>query len=196
MLDSMIAMNDLSPQLWSLDLPPTMAAGRGTGIMATFSAADGYFLIAVIREHQLARLADLVGCPEWVDDPRLADRAEWSERVDDVFRPVIEKWASGFSRMAAVAALATAGIPAGPCFTMDDLASDPHVAAHQMLIEVPSGTERPVLAAGNPIKMSRLVEGPVRLYPQPGQHTDAVLADLLELPAQEIAARRTKGAFG
>jgi formyl-CoA transferase len=196
MLDSMIAMNDLSPQLWSLDLPSGMAAGRGTGIMATFAAGDGYFLIAVIREHQLARLADLVGCPEWVDDPRLVDRAEWSERVDDVFRPVIEKWAAGFSRMEAVAALATAGIPAGPCFTMDDLASDPHVAAHHMLIEVPSGSERPVLAAGNPIKMSALAEGPVRLYPQPGQHTDEVLSEFLGLPVDELATRRTKGAFG
>jgi crotonobetainyl-CoA:carnitine CoA-transferase CaiB-like acyl-CoA transferase len=173
-----------------------MAAGRGTGIMATFAAGDGYFLIAVIREHQLARLADLVGCPEWVDDPRLVDRAEWSERVDDVFRPVIEKWAAGFSRMEAVAALATAGIPAGPCFTMDDLASDPHVAAHHMLIEVPSGSERPVLAAGNPIKMSALAEGPVRLYPQPGQHTDEVLSEFLGLPVDELATRRTKGAFG
>jgi crotonobetainyl-CoA:carnitine CoA-transferase CaiB-like acyl-CoA transferase len=65
-----------------------------------------------------------------------------------------------------------------------------------MLVEVPSGTARPVLSAGNPIKMSALTEGPVRLYPQPGQHTDEVLTDLLGMRADDITARRTRGAFG
>ena len=87
-----------------------MATGRGTGVLTTFRAADGYFLIAVIREHQLARLATLVGYPDWVDDPRLADRAEWSERIDTIFRPVIEGWAATRSRMQAVAELAEAGV--------------------------------------------------------------------------------------
>ena len=196
MLDSMIAMNDMYPQLWSLDLPARMATGKGTGLMTTFAASDGYFLIAVIREHQLARLANLCGCPEWVDDPQLADRAEWSERVEDIFRPVIEKWAARLTRMQVVAELATAGIPAGPCFTMEDLAGDPHVAAHHMFVEVPSGTSRPILAAGNPIKMSSLPDGPVRRYPQPGQHTDEVLTELLGLTAPEVATLRAKGAFG
>jgi len=57
--------------------PDRGRAGRGTGVLNTFRAADGYFLIAVIREHQLARLATLVGRPDWVNDPRLADPAAW-----------------------------------------------------------------------------------------------------------------------
>jgi crotonobetainyl-CoA:carnitine CoA-transferase CaiB-like acyl-CoA transferase len=196
MLDAMIAMNDLYPQLWSLGLPAEMATGRGTGVLTTFRAADGYFLIAVIREHQLARLAALVGCPDWVHDPRLADRAEWSERIDDIFRPVIEGWAATRSRMQAVAELAQAGIPAGPCFTMDDLADDEHVRDHHMLVEIPSGGDSPVLMPGNPIKMSRLAEGPLRRYPGPGEHTAQVLSELLGVDAGEIERLRARGAFG
>jgi crotonobetainyl-CoA:carnitine CoA-transferase CaiB-like acyl-CoA transferase len=196
MLDSMIAMNDLYPQLWSLGLPAHTATGRGTGVLNTFRAADGYFLIAVIREHQLARLATLVGCPDWVSDPRLADRADWSERVEDIFRPVIEGWAAGRTRMQAVAELAGAGIPAGPCFTMDDLAADEHVLDHHMLVELPSGGPAPVLMAGNPIKMSRLAEGPLLKYPGPGEHTEQVLSDLLGLDTAEIEGLRAGGAFG
>ena len=196
MLDSMIAMNDLYPQLWSLGLPAQTATGRGTGILSTFAAADGYFLIAVIREHQLARLAALVGCPDWVSDPRLADRADWSERVDDIFRPVIEGWAAGRTRMQAVAELAGAGIPAGPCFTMDDLAADEHIRDHHMLVEIPSGGPDPVLMAGNPIKMSRLAEGPLRKYPGPGEHTAEILSELLGLDDGEIEGLRASGAFG
>lgn len=196
MLDAMIAMNDLYPQLWSLGLPAQMATGRGTGVLTTFRAADGYFLIAVIREHQLARLATLVGCPGWVQDPRLADRAEWSERIEDIFRPAIEGWAATRSRMQAVAELAQAGIPAGPCFTMDDLATDEHVRDHHMLVEIPSGNGSPVLMSGNPIKMSRVAEGPHRRFPDAGEHTAVVLSELLSLDSAEIERLRTSGAFG
>jgi formyl-CoA transferase len=196
MLDTMIAINDLYPQLWSLGQPASTATGRRTGIMATFRAADGDFLISVIREHQLARLATLVGCPEWVDDPRLADRADWSGHVEDMFRPVIEAWAGERTRLQVVAELAQAGIPSGPCFTMDDLSGDEHVQGHNMLVEIPSGSEQPVLMPGNPIKMSHVAEGPLRLYPRPGQDTQQVLSDMLDLKPDEIDRLRDSGAFG
>jgi formyl-CoA transferase len=196
MLDAMIAVNDMYPQLWSLDLPAQTATGRGTGILATFPAADGDFLIAVIREHQLARLATLVDRPEWVSDPRLADRAEWSERIEDIFRPVIEAWASDRTRVQAVAELAQSGIPAGPCFTMADLAADEHVRAHHMFVEIPSASDRSVLMPGNPIKMSRLAEGPLRRYPAAGESTTQVLSTLLGLDIDEIERLRASGAFG
>jgi crotonobetainyl-CoA:carnitine CoA-transferase CaiB-like acyl-CoA transferase len=196
MLDAMIATNDLYPQLWSLGLPASTATGRGTGIMATFRAVDGEFLISVIREHQLARLAALVGHPEWVDDPRLADRADWSARVDDLFRPVIEAWAATLTRLEAAAELAQAGIPSGPCFTMDDISRDEHVQAHHMMVEIPSGTGRPVLMPGNPIKMSRTAEGPLRAYPRPGQDTQRILSELLDLKQDEIDRLGENGGFG
>jgi crotonobetainyl-CoA:carnitine CoA-transferase CaiB-like acyl-CoA transferase len=164
--------------------------------MATFRAADGDFLISVIREHQLARLATLVGCPEWVHDPRLADRADWSDHVDDMFRPVIEAWAGERTRLQVVTELAQAGIPSGPCFTMDDLSGDEHVQGHNMLVEIPSGSEQPVLMPGNPIKMSHLAEGPLRIYPRPGQDTQRVLSEQLDLKPGEFDGLRDRGAFG
>lgn len=196
MLDAMVAINDMYPQVWSLGLPAATAAGRGTGILRTFKASDGYFLVAVIREHQLARLADVVGRPEWPQDPRLADRAAWSEHVDDVFRPALESWAATRTRLEAVAELARAGVPAGPCYTMDDLADDEHVRSHHMLVDVPTGAGERALVVGNPIKLSRVAEGPLRRYPSPGQDTDGVLGDLLGLGPADIAARRKEGAFG
>ncbi|HND29931.1 MAG TPA: hypothetical protein PLA94_08020, partial [Myxococcota bacterium] len=37
----------------------------------------------VVREHQFAKLADLVGKPEWHDDPRFADRYGWEPNLDE-----------------------------------------------------------------------------------------------------------------
>jgi crotonobetainyl-CoA:carnitine CoA-transferase CaiB-like acyl-CoA transferase len=66
-----------------------------------------------------------------------------------------------------------------------------------MLIEVPRpDAERPYLVVGNPVKMSRLGEGPVGPAPRLGEHTDEVLRAVLSLPDAEIAALRAQGAIG
>jgi crotonobetainyl-CoA:carnitine CoA-transferase CaiB-like acyl-CoA transferase len=50
--------------------------------------------------------------------------------------------------------------------------------------------------AGNPIKMSRLSEGPLRKHPGPGEHTAQVLSNLLGLDTDDIEHLRASGAFG
>ena len=92
--------------------------------------------------------------------------------------------------------MAQAGVPSGPCFTMDDISRDEHVHAHNMMVELPSGTERPVLMPGNPIKMSRTAEGPLHIYPSPGQDTQRILSRLLGLQQDEIDGLGENGAFG
>ena len=86
---------------------------------------------------------------------------------------------------------------AGPSNRAEDIAHDPHVALRDMLIEVPRpDAERPYLVVGNPVKMSRLAEGPVTPPPRLGQHTDDVLRSVLSLRDDEIAALRAAGAIG
>jgi succinate--hydroxymethylglutarate CoA-transferase len=66
-----------------------------------------------------------------------------------------------------------------------------------MLVEVPRpDAERPYLVVGNPVKMSRLAEGPEAPPPRLGQHTDEVLRSVLSLRDDEIAALREQGAIG
>jgi crotonobetainyl-CoA:carnitine CoA-transferase CaiB-like acyl-CoA transferase len=79
---------------------------------------------------------------------------------------------------------------------MDDLVEDEHVARHNMLVEIPTGNGARMLMPGNPIKMSRVAEGPLRLYPTPGQDTDRVLAELLGLDGADIDKLRASGALG
>ena len=66
-----------------------------------------------------------------------------------------------------------------------------------MLVEMPrpDGGEQPVLVPGNPIKMSKVAEGPETRVPWLGEHTDEVLADELGLSADELAALRDEGAI-
>ena len=77
MLDSVMAMTDIVTNFWSMGVPH----GAANLIMNAFRASDGWFVIQVGREHQFARLAELVGQPEWTDDPRFATRAGMGRRT-------------------------------------------------------------------------------------------------------------------
>ena len=190
MLDSMIAMTDVVTNFWSLGRRESTV----DGVMASFRAADGYIAMQVVREHQFEALAGLVGHPEWPTEERFATRAGWTAEIEPTIRPAIEAWAATRSRIDVCDELGRAGIPAGPCFTAPEVIADPHVEARHMLVEMPrvDGVEEPVLIPGNPVKMSRVSEGPEARVPWVGEHTDEVLRAELGLGDDELSALRAE----
>jgi crotonobetainyl-CoA:carnitine CoA-transferase CaiB-like acyl-CoA transferase len=197
MYDSMIAMTDMVPFLWSMGAPASMAAAGSTALVGGFEANDGYFVVAVFREHHFRILAEVLGVPEWLDDPRLATRRGWAEHTEDVIRPVLEAWAADKTKLEAARALCEAGIVAGPSNTAEDLWQDPHVRMRDMLIEVPrTDADDPFLVVGNPVKLSRSAEGPVSRFPGLGEHTAEVLRESLGLGDEELADLRARGVIG
>jgi len=197
MLDAMIAVSDMPPLLWSMGAPERWASSGSLGICAAFRAADGFFVVAVFREHQLERLARAVGRPEWIGDPRFATREGWAREIDPTVRPALEAWAADKTKLEASRALTALGIVAGPSNTAADLAADPHVRARDMLLAVPRPDgERDLLVVGNPVKLSRVAEGPLASFPSLGEHTDDVLRAVLGLPDEELARLRAQGVIG
>ena len=197
MYDSMIAMTDMVPFLWSMGSPASMAGPGTTALVGAFRASDGHFVVAVFREPMFAQLCETIGHPEWRDDPRFAERTGWARHTEDVIRPALEAWAADKTKLEAASALCDAGIVAGPSNLAEDIAADPHVAARDMLIEVPRpDAEEPFLVVGNPVKMSRLSEGPLQSFPGVGEHTGEVLETELGLAAGEIEALRRDGVVG
>jgi formyl-CoA transferase len=55
------------------------------------------------------------------------------------------------------------------------------------------GVDEPILVPGNPVKMSRVAEGPETRVPWLGEHTDAVLAAELGLGPDQLAKLRAGG---
>ncbi|MFP5255133.1 MAG: CaiB/BaiF CoA transferase family protein [Acidimicrobiia bacterium] len=192
MLDSVVAMTDIVTNFWSLGL---RGGNLAPLIMDGFRAADGWFIVQVGREPQFAMLAELVGRPGWLEDDRFTDRQGWVDHLDDVIRPAVEAWAADKTRVEACEELSAAGIAAGPCFTDDEVVHDPHLAARNMLVEVPrtDGVEQPVLVPGNPVKMTAVADGPETRIPWLGEHTDEVLGAELGLSASQLAELRQAG---
>jgi formyl-CoA transferase len=195
MFDSLVAMTDIVTNFWSMGL---RGGDVGPLILTTFRASDGWFVLQVVREFQFEALVDLVGHPEWRTDPRFGTRQGWMDHLESDLRPAIESWAKGRTKLQACADLSAAGLAAGPCFTDDEVVHDPHVAARNMLVEIPrpDGVEEPVLIPGNPVKLSKVAEGPESQMPWLGEHTDDVLSKDLGLSPAEIDRLRVEGVIG
>ncbi len=196
MFDSVVAMTDLVTNFWSMGM---REGGRGGSlIMDGFRATDGFFVLQVGREHQFERLAQVIGHEEWLTDPRLATRQGWVEHLDDVIRPAIEAWAADKTKLEAATVLNRQGLVCGPSFKAPEVIADPHIIERNMLVEVPRTDDvpEPVLVPGNPVKMSKMAEGPETTPPMVGEHTAAVLAGDLGLSESEIAALRDGGVIG
>lgn len=194
MYDAMVAMADVVPFMWSMGL---RGQRRAVGIFDGFRARDGYFVVQAVRDHQLKLLAEAIGHPEWLDDPRFASRQGWVDHLESVVRPAIEAWASTRTKLDVATELCARGLAAGPCNTAEDLIADPHVRSHHMLLEIerPDSAD-PLLVVGNPIKLSGSEEEPAGRWPTLGQHTSEILAADLDLGEAELADLRGRGVIG
>ena len=79
----------------------------------SFSASDGPFVLACGTDRQFARLADLVGRPQWREDARYranAGRVEHRKTLESELQDIFR----GQMRQAWLARFSAAGIPAGP----------------------------------------------------------------------------------
>ncbi len=199
MFDAMVSMCDLAVNYWSMGQvrEPDQEFNLPL-ILDSFQSAHGWFILQVVREHQFERLADLVGHPEWPSDERFATRQGWRDHFETVIRPAVEAWAGDKTNLQAARALAENGLASAPCSSAADVARDPHVARRNMLVELArtDGIDQPVLVAGNPIKMSKVAEGPERDVPLMGEHTASVLASVLGLDGATIDELLAAGVIG
>lgn len=194
MFDSMVAMADAGVNYWSLGMKD---GGFAPLINHSFRAKDGWFLIQCARKHQFDKLAETVGKPEWIDDPRLPDAPSWFDHLDDILRPALEEWAKDRTKLEVSRLLAEAGVAAGPVNRAEDVLNDPHVRAHNMIVSMERTDDgpEPVLAVGNPVKLSKVPDHEDTRIPWVGEHTDEVLL-AAGLDQDEIEKLRADGAVG
>ena len=154
----------------------------------SFATQDGYLVVAVGNDGQFARLCEVAARPELALDPRFATNAA---RVENraVLVPILQALLLGRSAQDWVGVLEGAGVPCGPINDLSQVFEDPHVQSRGLRVEVSHPLAGSVPVVASPIRLSRT---PVRHGTPPllGEHTRAVLGDVLGLSEAEIDALR------
>ena len=134
----------------------------------TLPVSDGYFIIACGNDGQFAKLTALLGIGEIARDSRfLTNASRVANR--DALTAMLEERTTQWLRDDLLAALAKAGVPAGPINTVEDVFADPQFIARQMRID-PDG----VPGLRTPIRFSDAELKLDRRSPKLGEHKNDI----------------------
>jgi crotonobetainyl-CoA:carnitine CoA-transferase CaiB-like acyl-CoA transferase len=180
LLDSALTMVEI-PSIYYLD---TGEEG-GEGGRPPYRAKDGWVVISAAGREMAARLMQIV-------DP---GRTPSSEPINssvgrgDERRSLVESWCAARSVAEITQTLAAAGIPIGPVRSIPEVTQDAHTWEREMLAKQPDALAGEIHVPGLAVKMSA-TPGRIGPVPTPGQHTDEILAALLDYDAAKLKSLR------
>ena len=157
-----------------------------------FAASDDYVLVACGNDGQFRALCALLGRDDLAADPRFGTNAG-RLRERRVLEVELARAIAPWRAAELLAAMEQAGVPGGPINAIDQVLTDPQVAAREILraMRRDDGTEVQVI--GFPGRLSRSPASYRLAPPRLGQDTRAVLEAELGLGGAEIEALRTAG---
>jgi formyl-CoA transferase len=154
-----------------------------------FAAADQPIIIAVGNDRQFARLAEICGHPEWVNDERFASNGARVANRDEMVRLISQE----IARKPAgnwLEKLEAAGVPAGAINRVSQALGDVQ-AHHRQMVRTIAG----VPLVSSPVRLDNYRAGADLPPPRLGEHTGEIVS-ALGLAPQDIAALRQEGVIG
>ena len=139
-------------------------------------------------------ICDLIGKPEWKDDPDYSTLKARLPRMNEIFG-TIEQWTMARTKFEVMDICNPLGIPVGPILSMKELAEDEGLRATGTVVEVDHPERGAYLSVGCPIKMS---DSPAEVGRSPllGEHTMEILSDFLGFSGRELDKIVASGAVG
>ena len=193
LLGAQIAMLDFQAARWTIakEVPGQAGNNHPTSIpTGVFATADGHINIAAAGNDIYHRCCRALSVPELATDPRFATgKARLENR--DVLNGIIETITRTRSSAEWIETLNAEGVPCGPIYKMNEVFDDPQVKHLNIVRTVHHKILGDVEVIGQAIDLSRTPWSIRSATPEPGEHTDAVLAEL-GFGAAEIASLRAK----
>lgn len=141
------------------------------------------------------RLVKVMGRPDLSVDSRFATYAARRSYQQDLYS-IIATWMASHDTDEIVAVLTHADIPCSPVMNIADIANDPHYLERGTIVTV-DDAEFGTIPMAAPLPHMSKTPGHIRtLGPRLGEHTEAVLRELLGFDSQRLADLRTDGVIG
>ncbi|MGE5737931.1 MAG: CaiB/BaiF CoA transferase family protein, partial [Betaproteobacteria bacterium] len=153
---------------------PTGSAHLLTAPYQAFATRDGWINIGGANQANWERIADVLGHPEWRDDPRFATNSARMANLP-ALTDAMNKVLATRTKAEWIAAFDAVGVPAGPVNSIGDALEHPQTRARDMVVEVDHPQAGPTRALGCPLHFSRTPTRITRAAPVLGEHTREVL---------------------
>ncbi|MPW22062.1 CoA transferase [Paraburkholderia sp. CNPSo 3157] len=138
-----------------------------------YRTRDGWIFLMCNKEKFWGVLANVVGKPEWIDDPelcnyaaRLKHRNRVRRELDDVLMTAdTSTWMERFAGK----------VPAAPVYDVAQALDNPFVAEQARVVEFEHPEHGPIKGVASPVRIDAAL--PMRAAPRMGEHTDEVLRE-------------------
>ena len=196
LLESMVYMMDFQTSRYLIDGEVATQAGNfhptsiPTGV---YKARDGYMNIAVFGSKIWERFCNILGAPEWINDPRYHDKPSRSVNRDTLNAGINERLATQ-DRAHWVKEFNEGGVACGLINNMREVFEEPQIQHLGMVKEVVSERLGPQRLVGQPMQLERTPSTIARAAPRRGQHTEEILQEL-GLSPEHIASMKEQGIF-
>jgi crotonobetainyl-CoA:carnitine CoA-transferase CaiB-like acyl-CoA transferase len=161
----------------------------------TFQTADGYMIVAVGNDRQFRDYCSIIGVPDLPNDPHFAtNRGRVENRqllIPLLVGPMLKRGTSAW-----VEALEAAAVPCGPILGIHQMFANEQVLARGLQIGLTREDGVQVPGVANPTVFSETPVEYDKPPPRLGADTEKVLANILNLGPESIAALRKAGAIG
>ncbi|MDE2002351.1 MAG: CoA transferase [Betaproteobacteria bacterium] len=155
---------------------PTGSAHLLTAPYQAFATSDGWINIGGANQANWERIAEVVGHPEWRDDPRYATNSARIANRDALVASMNAVLATR-SRAEWLAAFDAAGVPAGPVNTIGEAVEHPQMLSRGMIVETEHPQAGRTKSLGCPIHFSDTPTRITRPAPLLGEHTRELLRE-------------------
>ena len=158
-----------------------------------YDGSDGMVIIAANQDNIFGRMSKAMGMPELKDNPRYATHvARGANQIE--LDEIISDWAKDKTIADIEELMIESAVPVGKVYRAQDMVKDPHFAAREALVDIPSESHGPIKMQNVFPKMSN-TQGEVRWAgPEKlGSHTEEVLTELLDLSPAQIEKLRSSG---
>ncbi len=176
---SNIAFGGESPTRQAAEIKEASIGGQVAAIGGVLPCNDGYVAISPREDAQWARWLDLMGNPEWSDDPKFNTRSARQQNSLELWE-LLAAWTSQRSRFDIARDGQERRIPCFPVNTVSDLLTDPHLEDRRFFVSI----DHPVAGTFQyPGVAYRMSNTPLTLGSRPaptlGQHNDELSFDKL-----------------
>jgi crotonobetainyl-CoA:carnitine CoA-transferase CaiB-like acyl-CoA transferase len=157
-----------------------------------YETEDGYMTMSASNQKIFERVAEAIGKPELVDDPRFADNATRVENCEPLDAE-IEEWTRQHTTEEAIEILEAEDAIVGPVYDIADIRADDQYQAREDFVEVDDPDVGPIETFA-PVPTFSRTPGEVEfLGPGHGEHNEEVYGDELGLPDAELADLEDEG---